>query len=130
MDDRLMINRPVSPSTRVNKQNTVQESKDGQEKSSFKKILVDKLENESEISFSRHAQKRIVSRGIELTEEKLEQLEKGVEKLKEKGARESLVLLNEVAYVVSIENDTVITAVDEENVKENIFTNIDSAVLM
>ena len=130
MDDRLMINRPINPSTRTDKQNQVNKKTTSQQQSSFKEILASKLEGESKLSFSKHAKNRIISRGIELTKNNLQQLEKGVEKLKNKGAKESLVFLNKVAYIVSVENDTVITAIDDENVKENVFTNIDSAVLM
>ena len=54
----------------------------------------------------------------------------GVEKAQRKGARESLVLLDDVALVISIKNKTVITAVDKEKLKENVFTNIDSAVIV
>jgi len=130
MDDRLMINRPLKPSTRTDKQNQVNKKTESQQQSSFKDILTSKLEEESKLSFSKHAKNRIISRDIELTKNNLQQLEKGVEKLKNKGAKDSLVFLNKVAYIVSVENDTVITAIDDENVKENVFTNIDSAVLM
>ncbi|MFW6006695.1 MAG: TIGR02530 family flagellar biosynthesis protein [Halanaerobiales bacterium] len=129
MDDRMIINQPLSPTRQTGKpvkKNNQQTSN----KSSFKKIIADKIKDKTGIKFSKHAQNRIVSRNINLNDNQLRQLQKGVEKLEDKGARDSLVMINDVAYVVSVENKTVITAIDEDNVKENVFTNIDSAVFM
>ena len=53
-----------------------------------------------------------------------------LEKAENKGSKDSLIMVDNVAYVVSVENKTVITAIDDQNVKENVFTNIDSAVFM
>lgn len=82
------------------------------------------------LKFSRHARERLESRNIHLTADKLDRIEDAVGKAREKGARDSLVLMDDLALVVSIKNNTVVTAVDGENLKENIFTNIDSAVLI
>ncbi len=95
----------------------------------FKELLRNKLKSK-ELKFSKHAQQRIQSRGIEFTEQDLNQLQKGIKKARNKGAKESLVLVNNNAYVVSIKNDTVITAMDEGSMKDNLFTNIDSAIVM
>ena len=57
-------------------------------------------------------------------------MENAVGKAREKGARDSLILMDNLALVVSIKNNTVITAVDEQSLKENVFTNIDSAVIV
>ena len=132
MDDRMSINRPIYPSNRVNtpQQTKGQASKTKNNQKSFENILANKLEKKSGLSFSKHARKRILSRNIQITENQLNQLQTGVEKLKEKGAKESLVMVNNTAYLVSVENNTVITAIDDENIRENVFTNIDSAVMM
>jgi flagellar operon protein len=82
------------------------------------------------VKFSAHAQARLAARNIELSESQLDRINSGVEKAASKGARESLVLVDNLALVVSIKNNTVITAVDDKNLKENVFTNIDSAVIM
>ncbi|WP_139488983.1 TIGR02530 family flagellar biosynthesis protein [Brevibacillus dissolubilis] len=82
------------------------------------------------ISFSQHALNRLKERGIQLGEAELARLEGGVKKAAGKGARESLILMDNVAYVVSITNRKVITAVDDANMKDNVFTNIDSAVFV
>lgn len=83
-----------------------------------------------EIIFSRHAKNRITSREIEITDHEIIQLKKGIEKALEKGAKNSLILINNTAFIVSVENYTVITILDQDSIKEKVFTNIDSAVLM
>ena len=81
------------------------------------------------LRFSKHAQKRLASRNIELTSGDLAKIEQAVDTARRKGGRDSLVLMGDLALVVSIKNNTVITAVDENSSKENVFTNIDSAVI-
>lgn len=83
------------------------------------------------IKFSNHAVDRIKSRGIEMGPEQLAKLEKAVEKAESKGAKETLVLLdNASALIVNIKNKTVVTALDQSMMKENVFTNIDSTVIL
>ena len=83
------------------------------------------------VKFSSHAQQRLESRNIRLDEADLAKLQGAVDKAARKGARESLILMNsDLAFVVSVRNRTVITAVDGANLKENVFTNIDSAVIV
>jgi len=82
------------------------------------------------VQFSQHAQQRLTRRSIDLSPQQLAQLNQAVEKAAQKGAKESLVLMNDVAFIVSVKNRTVVTAVDGHNVKENVFTNIDSAVII
>lgn len=82
------------------------------------------------VRFSAHAQARLQSRHIELDAEVLRRVESAVDKAAEKGSRESLLLMDDVALIVSVRNRTVITAIDKENLKENVFTNIDSAVVL
>lgn len=82
------------------------------------------------VKFSQHALERLQSRNLQLSSHDMAKLSQAVEKIAQKGARESLVYLNDVALVVSIKNKTVITAMDGSSAKENIFTNIDSAVIL
>ena len=84
----------------------------------------------SEVSFSAHAAERMKARGIDLSDEELSKLDDAVSKMASKGARESLIYMNDVALVVSIRNRTVITAMDGMSAKDNIFTNIDSAAIL
>jgi flagellar operon protein len=81
------------------------------------------------VEFSRHALQRLERRGIELGEGTLARLENGVERAAGKGSRESVVFVDGTAFVVSVRNRTVITAVDPEHMREHVFTNIDSAVI-
>ncbi len=96
----------------------------------FADLLGSKLNEAGEVKFSAHALQRLRERGIELTAEDKGRLAEAVQKAADKGARESLVLMDRVALVVSVSNQTVITAVPEEELEDAVFTNIDSAVLM
>jgi flagellar operon protein len=97
---------------------------------SFGQVLEQKLEQDGELKFSAHAQARLSSRNINLTTDDLLRLRQGVSQAAAKGSRESLLLKDGVAFVVSVKNNTVITAVDAESMKGNVFTNIDSAVIV
>lgn len=90
----------------------------------FADILQDRLK------LSGHAQTRLQSRNIELDQNAWDRVMSGVEKAAAKGAKESLVMVDDVALVVSIKNKTVITAVDKSTLKDNVFTNIDSAIVV
>lgn len=81
------------------------------------------------LQFSRHALARVQRRGIELDAGTLGRLADGVSRAASKGSRDSLVLVDGTAFVVSVSNRTVITAVGSEQMKDNVFTNIDSAVI-
>lgn len=94
---------------------------------SFAQILDSKLQ--PKLKFSAHATKRLESRNIHLSDEQLNTLEEAVEKARSKGGRDTLILLDNVALVVSVANRTVITVMDGENLKDNVFTQIDSAVI-
>lgn len=83
----------------------------------------------TQVNFSKHAMQRIERRGLQLDEQRLERLEAAVERAEAKGSRDSLILLDELALVVSVRNRTVVTAMDETNRKEHVFTNIDSVVI-
>lgn len=82
------------------------------------------------VKFSAHAIERMRSRGIALNPQTLQRLEEAVQKAADKGARESLMLTDDAALIVSVKNKTVITAMDRETMKENVFTNIDSTVIL
>lgn len=84
---------------------------------------------EGGLTFSKHAQGRLQSRGIELDEADLEDLSKAVDQLRKKGARESLVLLGDHAFIVGVPDRKVVTAMTRQEAVGNIFTNIDSTVV-
>ncbi|SIQ63339.1 TIGR02530 family flagellar biosynthesis protein [Halanaerobium kushneri] len=130
MDNRLQINQPIRPLPKTQQQNKTAQKKKNTNSPSFKDVLGEKMKGKEKLSFSKHAQKRINSRAIPVTKAEIDKLNNGVEKARDKGARDSLVMVNNVAYIVSVENNTVVTAVDEESMDDNVFTNIDSAVFM
>ncbi len=96
---------------------------------SFAEILETRIAA-PDIKFSAHAVSRLIDRNITLTQREIDRIRNGVGKAEEKGARESLILLEDKAFLVSIKNHTVITAITGDNLKENVFTNIDSAVIV
>ncbi|AZR73873.1 hypothetical protein BBF96_11025 [Anoxybacter fermentans] len=128
MDQRIYMN-PVRP---LHKTNKSLQSKLNQPVISFQEILKEQvnLNQSPPIQFSKHAEKRLASRNIRLDANRIERLTRAVDQAAQKGARESLILMDNVAYVVSIKNRTVITAVDDESMRDNVFTNIDSAVIV
>ncbi len=94
---------------------------------SFADILAD---TQKKVSFSQHALQRLQDRSLSLSSQQLEKLDDTVEKMAQKGARESLIYMDDIALVVSVENRKVITAMDGMSAKNNIFTNIDSAAIV
>lgn len=83
----------------------------------------------TQLEFSRHALKRIEQRGLQMDAPRLERLEQAVDRAGAKGSRDSLILLDELALIVSVQSRTVLTAMDEATRKEHVFTNIDSVVI-
>lgn len=98
-----------------------------QGKDSFASILA---QSKQSVTFSQHALQRLEERDILLSNEEIKKLDGAMDKMAEKGARTSLICMKDVAFVVSVANRTVITAMDGTSAKENIFTNIDSAAIL
>jgi flagellar operon protein len=92
----------------------------------FGDVLAEKT---AQVQFSGHALQRVRRRGIEIDGQTLQRLQSGVDRAAGKGARESVVFVDSTAFVVSVRNRTVITAVDRDHMKDHVFTNIDSAVI-
>jgi len=90
----------------------------------FAAVLQDRLK------VSGHAQTRLQSRNIDLSQDQWDRVVGGVDQAAAKGSKESLVMVDNAALVVSVKNRTVITAVDQAQLKNNVFTNIDSAVIV
>ena len=101
---------------------------------SFRDILESKqfdVRGETQaLKFSKHAMGRLSDRNIELTNGQMERLSDGVKKAGEKGIQESLVIVDDLAFIVNIPNKTVVTAMDSKLASDNVFTNIDGAVIM
>lgn len=84
----------------------------------------------SGIKFSNHAVERMQRRGISFGPEKLQSIERAIDKAAAKGSKETLVLTDDSALIVSVNNKTVKTVMDKQQLKENVFTNIDSTVMI
>ena len=99
---------------------------------SFGDILKQKqsVSESSLLKFSKHASMRLQSRNIELSSEQQERLETGAEKAEAKGMRESLVIVDSYSFIVNVPNKTVVTAMDQAESAENVYTNIDGAVII
>jgi flagellar operon protein len=92
---------------------------------SFRNILQDQL-----VRFSHHAETRLEQRGIQLQPEQLTKIGTAIDQAAAKGAKDSLMLMGSVALIVNIPNRTVVTALDGSSMKDNVFTKIDSAVVI
>jgi flagellar operon protein len=123
MTDPIRVNPVQSQTTQSGSQVSNRTQASG---SSFADTLA-KVEG---LRFSNHAQKRLDDRTISLPEDGIQRLNEAVEKAKARGGKESLILMDDLALVVSIRNRVVITAVDANNRKNDVFTNIDSAVIV
>ncbi len=108
------------------------------EKSEFKGLIdrellqpqVSKKDVGPEVNVSAHAMKRLQERNIELDGNEYMKLKEAISKLRSKGGHDSLVITNKAAYVVDVDKNTVVTAVDKNNMNENVFTKIDSTLFM
>lgn len=101
-----------------------------EQSSNFNQIFENELNKANGVKLSGHAVERLKNRNIELNGEDIKKLTEALEKADSKGSRESLLLYKDVAFIASVRNKTIITAVDKDNAKDNVFTNIDSAVIV
>ncbi|MFD2613008.1 TIGR02530 family flagellar biosynthesis protein [Paenibacillus gansuensis] len=95
------------------------------ETKSFQELLDQKL-----VKFSHHAETRLQQRGIVLKPEQMAKIETAIDKASAKGAKDSLFFMNDVALIVNIKNRTVVTAIDSKSMKDQVFTQIDSAIVI
>lgn len=98
--------------------------------SSFHQVLTSKVEQAGQLRFSKHASERLDRRDITISDEQMERLQNGAKRAGEKGIKESLVLVDSLAFIVNTRQNTVITAMNQAETSENIYTNIDGAVIM
>ncbi len=96
----------------------------------FQSILNRQLEESTELKFSKHANQRLEQRDIVLTNDQLQRLQSGVDSARVKGIKESLMVMDNISLIVNVENSTVVTALDGDESREHVFTNIDGAVLL
>ena len=110
--------------------NTPVQNRTKQQGASFQEILAQKTAEQNPLKFSKHASQRLENRNISLTKEQSERLENGVDRAREKGINDSLVIVDSLAFIVNVPNKTVVTAMDQAETNDNIFTNIDGAVII
>ena len=96
----------------------------------FKTLLDEQLAKNSPLVFSKHAKERVEQRGIALTDDLLSNLTNAVSKARDKGAKDVVIIDARQAFIVNIPNNMVITTITENEMRENVFTNIDSAVII
>jgi flagellar operon protein len=129
MVDQIFLPNPVQPG-RIDRPLPTKTGNAGQVNGpSFASVLDTKLPAQG-IRFSQHAQDRLRARNINFSANDLASLEGAVNSVAQKGGKESLVMMGDSALVVSIKNRTVVTAMDRTQMKGNVFTNIDSAVII
>lgn len=123
IDIRQLESRLInSPKSKVGKRDQV--NKD------FDQILQSITNKDEEIKFSKHATERLSSRNIDLNMEEITRLKTAFTKAESKGVKDALFLMDDKAFIASIKNKTIITTVTKEQLKENVFTNIDGAVII
>lgn len=123
--EQLYFPNPVQPVGKAIQPGSVKSTKTTGE-SPFSKVL----DQAQGVRFSQHAQDRLKARNISFSADQLQQLEGAVSNVAQKGGKESLVMMGDAALVVSVKNRTVVTAMDRSQMKGNVFTNIDSAVIL
>jgi len=118
--------RPVQGIPYLTPAGEIQKRQNLQTAGTFRDILNEQLK--SDVKISKHAQMRMQMRNVNLTEAQREKLAKAIDKADAKGIRDTLIVMDRMAFVVNVKNRTVITALSSSEMKENVFTNIDGAV--
>jgi len=115
--------------TGVNQPNQNVQKQNATPTTSFNEIL-DKIQKNQELKFSKHAIQRLESRDINLQAEDIEKLNNAVDKAESKGVKDALIIMGDKAFIASVQNRTIITAATEDQLKDNVFTKIDGAVII
>jgi len=124
-------NRQVAASNQINSNNDTKKRIEGSTKrATFESLLNEQIKKESGVKLSSHAQQRLEQRNISLDNEDYKIINKAIQNAEAKGSRELLLLYNNTAFITNVKNNTIITAVDTKEASDNIFTNIDSAVII
>ena len=117
----------ISPQPAAERRQTVQTGRE----TGFAQALQRELDrSQGQVAFSRHAMARAEERGIEVTDALLDRLTDSVERAQAKGATNILALDRSLAFIINVPNQRVITTMSREEMKENVFTNIDGAVIL
>lgn|GEM_PF-397278 len=128
------MNNRLNPNiNKVNSQNQYAKNQGKQQidRAQFNALFNHELNNVSQpLQISNHASKRMMERNIQLDNTTLNKINDGILEAKTKGANESLILYEDVIMIASVKNNTIITAMDKNNIDSNVITNIDSAIFI
>lgn len=97
--------------------------------SSFEDIFSKAVFDSTEVKFSKHAESRLQTRNINITDEQKEKLNDAINKAGEKNVKDSLIMMDDIAFVVNVKDKNVVTVMNKDEMKNNVFTNIDGAVI-
>ncbi|NMA95164.1 MAG: flagellar biosynthesis protein [Clostridiales bacterium] len=123
---RKVIHTGKAPNTQINRNAHIKKGT-GQ---AFEDVLEQVRRENSHVKFSKHARERINTRNLELSEGDMDKICRALELAEKKGVKDSLVIVGNMALIVNIPSKTIVTAMDGNGSKENVFTNIDGAVII
>ncbi len=130
MDDlRIKFYNPIISGTPnvSNTQSTNNINQNNVQTTDFEQILREKM---SGVNFSKHATQRVVERNIDVSEQNLERLNEGMRLASEKNLKDALILVDKTAFIVNVPSNTVITTTESQDLKGNVFTNINGTVII
>jgi len=128
IDNSILFPQPIQAPLRPSPA-TPQGGKQVGSSTPFAQVLDQKLPGQP-VRLSQHALERLKSRGITLSEADMKKLAGAVDSVAQKGGKDSLIMMGDAALVVSVKNRTVVTAMDRQGMQGNVFTNIDSAIVL
>lgn len=123
IDVRQIENKLINKS---NKSNTKQINKN----KNFNEVLQTIQQKDKEIKFSKHATQRLNNRNINISLDEIKRLESAFDKAEKSGVKDALILIDNKAFIANIKSKTIVTTVEKEKLKQNVFTNIDGAVII
>lgn len=116
--------QPATPKQNINQQQGIQPG------GSFSDVLQKTLQDKQTVKVSKHAEERLLKRNISLSPEDLKKIGKALDRAETKGIKDALLIMGDKALVANVKNRTIITAATGEDLKDNMFTNIDGAIIM
>ncbi len=133
MDQSILTKRisaAVTGMSQVGTRPTPSQQKPNDATQSFQNVLQQKIAANTDLTFSKHAVNRVMERNVDISESCMLRLNEGVRLAQEKGMNDTLILVDSTAYIVNAKSATVITTVNNDDLKGNVFTNIDGTVIM
>ncbi len=129
-DFNIQINRNIIPVSKGKTTSNIQDRHDSSKEKSFEAVLGRVIEKEENIKFSKHAQERLLKRNIKFSSQDLTNINTAVKKAAEKGIKDTLIIMGNTALIANVKNHVIVTATTEESLRDNVFTNIDGAIII